>query len=223
MHKNHHESFSRSSNEKSRIAVAVSGGGRSLENLVRKQQDHRYIVAGVISSRKDCKAVEFAQTQGLALFTADFSNAVSNTGSNTLANKVETDLFQWLETQNISLIALAGFLKKFPLRNSWNNRIINIHPALLPNYGGKGMYGDRVHKAVIAAKEKTSGATIHFVTEDYDDGNILARVKVSLDETENDKSLAEKVFEAECKLYPMAIDSLITGEIPLPNGSVKEY
>ena len=112
------------------------------------------------------------------------------------------------------LIVLAGFLWLIPgyLISAYPNKIINIHPALLPKFGGKGMYGMRVHEAVIAAKEKESGITIHHVNEQYDEGNILFQEKVLIDNHETSESLAEKIHELEYKHLPHFIEKYLNRE-----------
>jgi phosphoribosylglycinamide formyltransferase-1 len=112
------------------------------------------------------------------------------------------------------LIVLAGFLLKIPSAfiEKFDKKIINLHPALLPQFGGKGMYGMRVHEAVIAAKEKESGITIHHVNEQYDEGNILFQEKVLIDNHETSESLAEKIHELEYKHLPHFIEKYLNRE-----------
>lgn len=136
-------------------------------------------------------------------------------GENKL-NRVEyhefkDNLLKTLDEYDIDFIVLAGFLSLIPkwLIKKYNNRIINIHPALLPKYGGKGMYGDKVHKAVIEAKEKESGITIHYVNEEYDSGNIIFQAKCKVESTDTIESLANKIHKLEHKNYPEVIYSLI--------------
>ena len=115
-----------------------------------------------------------------------------------------------LEKHKIDLIVLAGYIKKLPkeITDKFENRIINIHPALLPKFGGKGMYGMNVHKAVIEAKEKYSGPTIHFVDDIYDNGEILLQKKVEISADDTPESLQKKVLELEHVVYPEAIKLL---------------
>ncbi|MES2848581.1 MAG: phosphoribosylglycinamide formyltransferase [Bacteroidota bacterium] len=116
-----------------------------------------------------------------------------------------------LKEQQIDFIVLAGFLLKVPsiLINRYPNKIVNIHPALLPKYGGKGMYGSKVHEAVIAAKEKESGISIHYVDEIYDHGNIIFQARCTVDENENPATLAQKIHLLEHKHYPEVIARLL--------------
>jgi formyltetrahydrofolate-dependent phosphoribosylglycinamide formyltransferase len=118
---------------------------------------------------------------------------------------------QELKELQIDFIVLAGFLLKVPaaLINQYPNKIVNIHPALLPKYGGKGMYGSKVHEAVIAAKEKESGITIHYVDEIYDHGNIIFQATCTVDENESPVSLGKKIHLLEHKHYPVVIEQLL--------------
>ena len=138
---------------------------------------------------------------------------------------IKTVLFSKKELDNTSflnslhnaapdLIVLAGFLLRMPknITSFFENKIINIHPALLPLYGGKGMYGQNIHKAVIENKEKTSGLTIHYVNEKYDDGAIIFQKKVDLDSQESPLSLSKKILKQEHMHYPVEIEKLLKNE-----------
>lgn len=117
-----------------------------------------------------------------------------------------------LKGYNIDLIVLAGFLWKIPLKliDAYRNRIINIHPALLPKYGGKGLYGNFVHQSVIQAGEKESGVTIHYVDEHYDHGDIIFQAKCPINNDETAESLAQKIHQLEYANYPRVIEELLT-------------
>ena len=138
---------------------------------------------------------------------------------------IKTVLFSKKELDNTSflnslhnaapnLIVLAGFLLRMPknITSFFENKIINIHPALLPLYGGKGMYGQNIHKAVIENKEKTSGLTIHYVNEKYDDGAIIFQKKIDLDSQESPLSLSKKILKQEHMHYPAEIEKLLKNE-----------
>jgi phosphoribosylglycinamide formyltransferase-1 len=120
-----------------------------------------------------------------------------------------------LHKYNVNFIVLAGYMKQVPRRviSEFRNRIINIHPALLPKFGGKGMYGMHVHNAVIAASEKESGATVHWVDEEYDHGAIVLQKKIAVAPTETAESLAAKVLTVEHDIYPEALRMLAEGKI----------
>lgn len=122
-----------------------------------------------------------------------------------------------LKDRSVDLICLAGFMMRLEacMIRAFPNRIINIHPALLPNYGGKGMYGRRVHEAVLAAKEKESGCTVHLVDEIYDHGTILAQAKVKVAEHDSPESLAERIHPEEHKLYVSVVKDICAGKIDL--------
>lgn len=123
----------------------------------------------------------------------------------------ETGYFPEIKKYEPTLIVLAGFLWMIPgiLIHHFPHKIINIHPALLPNYGGKGMYGNAVHKAVVEANEKESGITIHYVNDKYDQGEIIFQARCRISEKETEESLAEKIHQLEHEYYPAIIDKLL--------------
>jgi folate-dependent phosphoribosylglycinamide formyltransferase PurN len=198
----------------SRVVVAISGGGRTLKNLLLRQPQSDYEIVGVISSSPSCSGNRIATENGLPLFVGDFSlRAWAPTAAR---------LADWLDAVKADWIALAGFLKMFPLNHRLKDNIINIHPALLPQYGGKGMYGMNVHEAVLAAHEQQSGATIHRVNEKYDEGAIIAQVTVDITGLATAAEIAHRVFEAECDIYPQVLHRLVRGELPL-EGKIYRY
>lgn len=184
------------------VVVAISGSGRSLINLLERQTTLNYKIVGVISSNPDCMGNQIALDHDLPLFIDSFKKDFD-----------DRKLQVWLAATNTHWIALAGFLRRFPRLPEFHNRVINIHPSLLPAYGGKGMYGDRVHKAVFEQNESNSGATIHFVNETYDDGPIIAQISVDITQENDPQEIAQKVFKAECSLYPQVLDKLVTGTL----------
>lgn len=183
-----------------RVVVAVSGQGRSLGNLLRYQEQHQtFEVNGVISSNEKCAGVELARKKSLPVFTDSFKGS----------DFPSEGLSRWLKHVEPDIIVLAGFLKKFPTRFSDDcpgvKNILNIHPSLLPKHGGPGMYGIKVHESVLESADVETGATIHRVTEVYDQGLIVAQVKVPVMPDDTAKILAARVFDAECKLLPETI------------------
>ena len=122
-------------------------------------------------------------------------------------------ILRLLKNEGIDLIVLAGFMMLIPdfLVKAYADKMINIHPALLPKYGGKGMYGSFVHEAVVAAKEKESGITIHFVNEHYDEGNVIFQTKCEVLETDTADDVAEKIHVLEHQNFPRVIDEVISG------------
>jgi formyltetrahydrofolate-dependent phosphoribosylglycinamide formyltransferase len=187
----------------------VSGSGRTLENLLRLQRDGNtaYTITCVIASRPDCRGADLARQAGLPLFCHRFPSSTDP--------QLEGELTAFLRQNAVDWIVLAGFLRPLPVLSPWRDRIVNIHPALLPKFGGKGMYGMNVHRAVIAAGESESGATVHFVNEHYDEGAVIAQIKVPVQTGDSPEDLAARVFAAETKLYPDVINKLISGQLPL--------
>ncbi|SMF69565.1 formyltransferase family protein [Pseudobacteriovorax antillogorgiicola] len=188
------------------VAVAISGGGRTLKNLLEQQHSRAYEVAAVISSSTLCAGNQIAIDHKLPLLVCDFSAKGQE--------QAQTQVGDFLNEHHIAWIALAGFLKPFPVLQAFERRIINIHPALLPRYGGKGMYGMNVHRAVLDAGDSISGATIHYVTEKYDEGQIISQATVDVSDAQDAEGIAKQVFAAECRLYPYTLDLLVKGETP---------
>lgn len=189
------------------IAVAVSGGGRSLENFLRRERAgaERYRVAAVVASRPDCRGATLAAEAQIPVFIDNFSAS--------RAPDLQARLTAFLREHGVQWIALAGFLKPWPIAPAFENRIVNIHPALLPAFGGPGMYGDRVHAAVLKSGATETGATVHYVTERYDEGAVIAQARVPVLPGDDPHTLAARVFAAECELYPATLDRLIRGDL----------
>jgi len=194
------------------IAVAVSGSGRSLENLINLSSNLNFNVKAVFASNPHCKAVAIANAHSIEVVINDYRNETSS-----------QEILRWSTDNNIQLIVLAGFLKKFPTSEEWANRIINIHPALLPSYGGKGMYGMNVHNAVYKSGDKITGATIHFVNGKYDEGKIISQIVVSTAGLKTPEEIASKVFAAECQLLPQTIAQIIANNWPTDTIEVLNY
>ncbi len=185
------------------IAAYISGSGSNLRAVINSS------LRGNISSKvrlvianKVVSGLDYPKELGIE--TAVVSREEMQ---RTEFLKVQIEL---LEKHNIDLIILAGFLKKLPLEivEKYSGRILNIHPALLPKFGGKGMHGMAVHKAVVEAGEEFSGPTVHFVDGKYDNGEILLQIKVRLIEGETPETLQKKVLEVEHKIYAEAIKLL---------------
>jgi phosphoribosylglycinamide formyltransferase-1 len=157
-----------------------------------------------ISNRSACGAMEFARKKGIsAVHLSEKQFSAFGEFSRTM---IET-----LEKHRIEFILLAGYMRKIPAEivSRYSGKILNIHPALLPKFGGEGMYGSLVHEAVIAAGETRSGATVHFVDEEYDRGAILLQESVAVEKDDTPASLAARVLECEHKLYPDALEKLL--------------
>ena len=184
------------------IAIFGSGGGSNAQAIIDHFEGHHSIKVGLIVSNKvDSFILNRAQKHGLpnhVISKSEFKNS----------DKV----LKILAEHNIDLIVLAGFLLLIPgyLVKAYPNQIINIHPALLPKFGGKGMYGMNVHKAVAEAGADKSGPTIHYVNEKYDEGNIIAQFEVGIEEDDNAETISKKVLALEHKHYPQVIEDLLT-------------
>ena len=183
------------------LAVFVSGRGSNLRALYDKFiADESYPkIKFVIGNKSNCPALDFAREKGIKTFI------VSTTSSEKSVSYKE--LAKTLNNNNIHLVVLAGFLKKIPddFIDEFNGKIINIHPALLPRYGGKGMYGMNVHKEVFENGDKFSGATVHYVDKIYDHGKIIAQQKVRIDDAASPEEIAGKVLEIEHLLLPETV------------------
>jgi phosphoribosylglycinamide formyltransferase-1 len=190
---------------KVRVAVFVSGSGTNLQSLIDNCADELFPaeIVCVVSSKMKAYGLERARQHSIAahcLRQKDFDN-------DELFGQAMLDL---LHKHRIEMICLAGYLKLIPGRvvEKFRGRILNIHPALLPRFGGDGMYGMRVHEAVIASGETESGPTVHLVDEIYDNGDIVMQAKVPVMPDDTPESLQKRVLEAEHELYPLALKQL---------------
>jgi phosphoribosylglycinamide formyltransferase-1 len=189
---------------KKRIAIFASGAGTNAQNIIRyfKTSSIGEVVL-VLSNKRHAKVLEKAENENIKSLHFDKAD-LHDTGQ----------VLDILESNEIDLIVLAGFLLKFPnhILKEYPGKVINIHPALLPKYGGKGMYGKYVHEAVIANGEKESGITIHYVNEHYDEGTIIFQASTPVSKEDSPDSLAEKIHELEYKHFPKVVESLLAAE-----------
>ena len=184
-----------------KIAIFASGSGSNAENIIEHFQGVEGVeVVLVLSNKKDAFVLERAAKYSVStfVFTKDM-----------LQNS--TKVLDVLDKSNASIIILAGFLLKIPelLVKSYPGAIVNIHPALLPKYGGMGMYGMHVHRAVVENQEKESGITIHYVNEHYDEGEFIFQAKCSLLNSDNPEEVQRKVQELEALHFPTIIESIL--------------
>lgn len=189
---------------KKKAAIFASGSGSNAENIVRYFRHHPEIEFPLIISNKE-NAYVHERAKKLKIPSFTFSKKDFD-------SQIILDLLQKYE---IDYIILAGFLLKIPdnLLKSYPDKIINIHPALLPKFGGKGMYGDHVHEAVVANKEKESGITIHYVNENYDEGKVIFQAKCEVLPTDSPDDVAQKVHTLEYEYFPKIIESTLTQEM----------
>ena len=186
-----------------RIAVLASGGGTNLQALIDHFRESLVAEIGlVISDRADAGSLDRARQAGIA------AHHVPVQGRPVAA--VTADTVDALDSAGIDLIALAGYLRLIhsDILRRFSHRILNIHPALLPAFGGKGMYGRRVHEAVLESGARVTGATVHLVNERYDEGRILAQWPVPVLESDTPDALAARVLKVEHALYPAAVEWL---------------
>lgn len=186
-----------------RVAILGSGQGSIADAILAYQEDRkscRYRVVAVISSAPEAGILEVGRKYHVE------THALSSTSPPVM----EHELLTILRTADVQLLVLAGFLRLLPLTviTQLGGRVINTHPALLPKYGGKGMYGRRVHEAVVRAKEPLSGATVHWVTEQYDEGQIVAQQSVELRPDDDVNMVEHKVKTVERELLPKTIEKL---------------
>ena len=200
---------------RARIAVFISGSGTDLQSLIDASRDDRLCgeIAWVVASTKKAYGLVRAADAGIENWVFRINNYDN-------PEDCGPDLLKKLRERKIDYIALAGYLKLLPKEvvRAYSGRIVNIHPALLPKYGGKGMYGHHVHEAVIASGDRESGPTVHLVDEIYDNGRILEQLKVPVYDNDTPETLAARVLEAEHKLYPKVLDKLIKGEYTHTHG-----
>jgi len=184
------------------IAIFASGNGSNAEQIIRHFKGHASVqVSLIVSSKASAYVVERAHKHNISCSVLDkesFNNS--------------NDLLKVLRDHSIDFIVLAGFMWLVPgyLVGAYPDKMVNIHPALLPKYGGVGMYGMHVHRAVVEAKETESGISIHYVNEKYDEGNIIAQFSCVVDAGDTPESLAEKIHALEHAHYPRVIEGLLT-------------
>lgn len=184
-----------------RILIFASGSGTNAKNIIEYFGDRTTgTVVAVFSNNSNATVLEKAKK--LDVPTVIFSKN----------DLIEGKTLRLINDFQPDLIVLAGFLLKVPenLIEAFPNRIINVHPALLPKFGGKGMYGMHIHKAVVENKEKETGITIHYVNENYDEGNIIFQQIVALTETDTPESVAVKIHALEQEHFPVVIEKLLT-------------
>ncbi|MGO4817342.1 phosphoribosylglycinamide formyltransferase [Flavobacterium sp. W22_SRS_FP1] len=184
-----------------KIVVFASGSGTNAENIIKHfTSNEEATVVAVFTNNPNAKVIERAKNNDVAMEI--FSKTELNEGR----------VLQVLNTIQPDLIVLAGFLLKFPetIIAAYPNKIINIHPALLPKYGGKGMYGMNIHKAIADNKERETGITIHYVDENYDEGDVIFQKKIFLTGSESAEDIAARIHEIEQEFFPRVIEKLIT-------------
>jgi len=193
------------------LAILISGGGSNLQSIIDSTKngvlkDIAKVVV-VISDNPSAYGLERAKKENIKAVAFDYKNMDKKA--------YNAEVYKTIKESKADIICLAGYLKKIPenIVNEYKSKILNIHPALLPNFGGKGMYGHFVHEAVVKAKEKKSGATVHFADENYDTGNIIIQKEVPVYETDTADDVAKRVLVVEHEIFPKAIKKVIESEV----------
>ena len=196
-----------------KLAVLISGGGRSLENMAEAIADAGFAaeIVKVISSHPDVYGLERAKKLGLPHEVVDFRTKGANFSSAITAA---------VEDSGADLVVMAGFIRKWEFPERYQLRVLNIHPALLPAFGGKGYYGGRVHQAVIDSGAKFSGCTVHFANLEYDRGPIILQRVIPVLPADTADTLASRVFDEECIAYPEAIRYIAEDRLDFRDGRV---
>lgn len=192
---------------KSKVAIFASGNGTNAEEIINYFQNHESVkISLILSNNPKAFVLQRAEKHKISHFVFTRKQFYK-----------ERIVDEVLKSNGIDFIVLAGFMWLIPERfvKSYPNKIVNIHPALLPKYGGKGMYGSYVHEAVVKNKEKESGITIHWVNEKYDDGNIVFQARCKLSPSDTPDDVAKKVHKLEYEHYPKVIEKAIFGEFGL--------
>ena len=188
-----------------RIVIFASGSGTNAENLIKffHNSDNASVIQ-VLTNNPHAKVLERAKKL-----------KVSALSFNRIALSQTNDVLNILKASEPDLIVLAGFLWKFPekILNEFPNKVINVHPALLPNYGGKGMFGMHVHEAVVANKETETGITIHYVNEHYDEGAIIFQAKCDVNRNDSADDVAAKIHKLEMEHFPVVVNQVLKSQI----------
>ena len=191
--------------DRHKVAILASGTGTNAINIIEYFEKNSVAdVTLVVSNKTDALAVEKAQNKGVK--TIVFNNE---------SFKKNGEVLNYLRSKSIDFIVLAGFLMKVPndIIHAYPKKIVNLHPSLLPKFGGKGMYGNRVHRAVVEAQESESGISIHYVNEEYDEGAIIFQAKVSIEKKDSVEVLAQKIQQLEHRFFPKVIEQVISNSL----------
>ncbi len=198
------------------LAVLISGSGKTLQNLIDKIDDNTLNakIQIVISSSPDAYGLKRAKKNNIRATAVKYSHYNS---SEVFSNAIIKEI----EKYPIDLIILAGFMHLLRIPDKYSEKVMNIHPGLIPSFCGKGYYGHHVHKAVIESGIKVSGCTVHFVDNEYDHGPIIMQRTVPVYEDDTPDTLAQRVFKEECIAYPEAINLFAEGRLKIEGRRVK--
>ncbi|HOM15871.1 MAG TPA: phosphoribosylglycinamide formyltransferase [Thermoguttaceae bacterium] len=200
-----------------RIAVLISGGGTTLRNLIQKKAAgllQGIDIVLVISSNPAAGGIQYAQQAGIPLRVIQRKEFPTQ-------EAFSEAIFQECRQAQVDLVVLGGFLKQITVPPDFDLRVVNIHPALIPAFCGKGFYGHHVHEAVLQYGAKISGCTVHFVDNQYDHGPVIAQRAVPVLDDDTPETLAARVFEQECEVYPEAIRLIASGRVQVVGRRVR--
>ncbi|HVT87310.1 MAG TPA: phosphoribosylglycinamide formyltransferase [Tepidisphaeraceae bacterium] len=199
-----------------KLAVLISGSGATLQNLIDliAARQLNASISLVIASRPGIAGIDRAHRANLSCEVVERRQFAD-------AGAFSRRVFDLIDLARVDLVCLAGWLSLLEIPKKWEGRVMNIHPALLPDFGGKGMYGHHVHEAVLATGGKQSGCTVHFVDNHYDNGPIILQRSCSVERGDSPESLARRVFEEEKIAYPQAIRLFAAGKLTIEGRSVR--
>ena len=196
------------------IAVLISGGGTTLKNLIDLRSTEGLVpqIRLVISSKPTAGGLAFAEQGHIESLVVDHRDYSS-------AEAISEPIFAACRRADIDLVVMGGFLRKVEVPADFANRVINIHPSLIPAFCGRGMYGMRVHEAVIDQGAAVTGCTVHFVDNQYDHGPVIAQASLVVGNS-SPQALQKKVFALECELYPQVLNAIARGEVSVVGDEV---
>lgn len=192
------------------IAVLISGGGTTLRNLIEQQRTRQLPIdiRLVISSSPQAKGLQFAAEAQIPARVVEKKKGLS-------AGDYEAQMFEPCRAAGAKYVVMAGFLKHVPIPADFENRVLNIHPSLIPAFCGQGMYGLKVHQAVLDYGAKVTGCTVHFVDNHYDHGPIIGQWPVPVQDDDTAETLQARVFAQECRAYPAVLRALAEGRVSI--------
>jgi formyltetrahydrofolate-dependent phosphoribosylglycinamide formyltransferase len=198
------------------IAVLISGGGTTLRNLLEKMSAGRLTleIALVVASSSKAGGLRFAREANIPEIVLEIKNFADQ-------ESYSNAVFDECRRRDVDLVVMGGFLKRLTIPADFANRVVNIHPGLIPAFCGQGYYGHHVHEAVLEYGAKLSGCTVHFADNEYDHGPVILQKAVPVEEDDTPDTLAARVFEAECEAYPQALQLLAERRIKLEGRKVR--
>jgi len=199
-----------------RLAVFISGTGRTLKNLIEHIREEQLSaeIAIVVSSVANVTGLQYAEKESIPI------EIIERCDYESLAEFSEAN-FSVCRAARADYVVLAGYLRRLEIPGDFENRVLNIHPSLIPSFCGKGYYGNIVHSKALEYGVKVSGCTVHFVDQEYDTGPIILQKAVEVCEDDTPNTLNDRVFQAECQAYPEAIELLAQGRVSIKGRNVK--